>query len=245
MMNKEEKLELRRQLGTGIYTDPDNFSMVPFIDYFYAGPTASDEISRYHTLDFIAENIIYKNNIPGVIVETGCFKCGIGVYLHKTFIDRDIYLFDSFDGLEPIADRQHSFPSDQVDHCFSSPLSECIKTLKKFNCYDERIHIIEGWFKNTTVNFDQKIAVLRFDGDTYSAALEVLTNMYDNVVDGGIVILDDSCIYETMEATEKFLIDRNIFDKIKFRSPYENCEELNFDKKTKICGMWWQKNENI
>lgn len=245
MITKEEKLDLRRELGTGIYTDPANFSFVPFIDHFYGGPTASDEVSRYHTIDFIAENIIYKDNINGVIVETGCFKCGMGVYLHKTFPDRNLYLFDSFDGLEPLGDRQYPFPSDQLDHWFSSPKSACEETLKKFNCDTNKIHIVEGWFKNTTINFDHPIAILRFDGDTYSSALEVLTNMYDNVVDGGVVILDDSCIYETMAAVEKFLTDRNLLDKIVFRSPYGECEQLNFTKTTNVCGMWWQKNENL
>jgi hypothetical protein len=58
---------------------------------------------------------------------------------------------------------------------------------------------VKGWFDQTLpVHRDRigKIAVLRIDGDWYSSVRCCLDNLYDQVVDGGLVVLDDYYTYD-------------------------------------------------
>jgi hypothetical protein len=58
---------------------------------------------------------------------------------------------------------------------------------KEFNNYTSQKHSLLKLLKD----FNEKIAILRFDGDWYESTIDVLENMYDNVVDGGVIIFDD------------------------------------------------------
>jgi hypothetical protein len=66
--------------------------------------------------------------------------------------------------------------------------------------YDKRfLHYYEGWFQETLpVCKDQieKIAILRLDADWYASTKICLEFLYDKVVPGGFVIIDDYGTYE-------------------------------------------------
>jgi hypothetical protein len=66
--------------------------------------------------------------------------------------------------------------------------------------YDTRfLHYYEGWFQETLpICKDQigKIAILRLDADLYASTLVCLQFLYDQVVSGGFVIIDDYGAYE-------------------------------------------------
>jgi O-methyltransferase len=49
----------------------------------------------------------------------------------------------------------------------------------------------EGWFQDTTKEWNGAIALLRIDGDLYDSVLVCLKNLYPYLVAGGICILDD------------------------------------------------------
>lgn len=72
----------------------------------------------------------------------------------------------------------------------------------------------EGWFEKTMKEYAKEIdqiAILRMDGDWYSSTKTILECLYDKVVSGGIVIIDDYGTYEGCKrAVDEFLIANNV-----------------------------------
>ena len=60
------------------------------------------------------------------------------------------------------------------------------------SCNDfNNVKLIKGLFKDTTPLFTEDIGILHLDGDLYESYLLCLENLYDNVVEGGVVIFDE------------------------------------------------------
>jgi hypothetical protein len=73
------------------------------------------------------------------------------------------------------------------------------------------LHFHKGWFQETLpeVHNDIKsIAVLRIDGDWYASTMVCLQYLFDKVVSGGFVIIDDYGAYEgCRKAVDAFIAD--------------------------------------
>jgi len=83
--------------------------------------------------------------------------------------------------------------TNKADFC------ECLSYLTKTGYPSDKIHLIKGWFQNTLlINRDKigKIAILRLDGDFYESTKVVFEALYDQVVPGGAVIIDDYGSFE-------------------------------------------------
>ena len=78
----------------------------------------------------------------------------------------------------------------------------------------EYIKYHKGWFQDTLpddVHKIDKIALLRLDGDWYSSTKICLDYLYDKVINGGIVIVDDYGHSEgCKKAVDQFLTENNI-----------------------------------
>lgn len=78
----------------------------------------------------------------------------------------------------------------------------------------EYIHYHKGWFQETVPKDSpgvDKIAILRLDGDWYDSIKICLDYLFDKVVAGGLVIIDDYGYYEgCTKAVDEFLEKRNI-----------------------------------
>lgn len=78
----------------------------------------------------------------------------------------------------------------------------------------ERVHYYVGWFQDTIPAEHAAIgpiAILRLDGDWYASTKICLDYLYDQVVPGGIVIIDDYGVYEgCRRAVDEFFASRNM-----------------------------------
>lgn len=78
----------------------------------------------------------------------------------------------------------------------------------------EMVHYHVGWFQETLPVVGESIgpiAILRLDGDWYASTKVCLEYLFDEVVPGGIVIIDDYGAYEgCRRAVDEFLVSRNI-----------------------------------
>lgn len=160
----------------------------------------------YQMRDHIKEITI--NNINGAIVETGCWKGGLGAYM--ALFGREVWLFDSFEGLPELIEKD-------IEIADSRGLPLYVKTgyiaVFEKTAHDiarklgVKPHIIKGWFRDTLPMYKDKIgpiAILRLDGDTYNSTKESLDILYDSVVAGGIIIIDD---YYDFSGCRKALYD--------------------------------------
>ena len=83
-----------------------------------------------------------------------------------------------------------------------------------FKLRRDRIRLVKGWFQDTLpVTRAQvgRIAVLRIDGDWYASVKCCLEMLFDQVVNGGSVIIDDytSC-YGAKKAVDEFIAAKRL-----------------------------------
>ena len=78
----------------------------------------------------------------------------------------------------------------------------------------ENTMIKKGWFQNTLPEIKDKIgpiAILRLDSDWYESTKCCLDNLYDNVIQGGYIVIDDyGCWEGCKRAVDEFLEKRNM-----------------------------------
>jgi O-methyltransferase len=181
-----------------------------------------------HTMDCTLD-LIYKRNIKGCFVE-----CGVGAGAQIAAMKhvmtlynepRTIYGFDSFEGI-PMAgqydDEQpgigaivHDKTLPERDRLVSSGITVHSKenvwnNFHKLEIPTDNVFLIKGWFQDTLLDQRYKmfdIALLRIDGDLYESTMCCFENLYDKVVEGGIVILDDHALAGANKAVRDYFGD--------------------------------------
>ena len=78
----------------------------------------------------------------------------------------------------------------------------------------ESLNYHQGWFQETlpeVIDDIGDIAILRLDGDWYASTKVCLAYLYDKVIPGGFVIVDDYGCYEgCSKAVDEFLVKRGL-----------------------------------
>lgn len=167
---------------------------------------------------------IERYKIPGAIVECGVWRGGSMLTVANTLdrhssYHRELYLFDTFEGMSaPTARDVHV-----VDGCTATDLLEqsartaqvwAIATLedvrqgfREVSYPAERVHFVKGKVEDTVPDAaPEQIAILRLDTDWYESTRHELIHLYDRLVPGGILIIDDYGSWEgSRDATEEFL----------------------------------------
>lgn len=183
--------------------------------------TMNPPVTYLHNL-MLAEKF---KHVDGAIIECGTWRGGMIAGIGQLFNqpNREYYLFDSFEGLpEPTkedGDRAFEWQADTTsdeyfDNC-SAEMSFAEEATKLAGM--KNVNIIKGWFNETLPNYDKnkKIAILRLDGDWYDSTMQCLENLYDSVVIGGLIIIDDYYAWDgCTRAIHDFLSQNGIADRI-------------------------------
>jgi O-methyltransferase len=171
----------------------------------------------------LSEYFSKQNN--GCIVECGVWRGGMSAALAEICgVDRKYYLFDSFEGL-PSAKEEDGKAAKEWQNDKHGPLyfnnckaeihyAEQAMSLSLASNYE----IVKGWFSETLPNFnaDEKISVLRLDGDWYGSTMECLTNLYEKIVPGGLIIVDDYYAWDgCTRAIHDFFSRNSLTDRIR------------------------------
>lgn len=171
-----------------------------------------------------------RNNVMGDMVECGTWRGGCGVAMlmaQRTAlgrVERKVHFLDSFQGLPPV-DPSRDGPGAakwqaNTDHNCVAPRSDLQGLLDRLNFKPTEYAIWEGWFSDTLPDLlrstEQKIAVLRLDGDWHSSTEECLRQLMPRVDDRGIVIIDDYYAWDgCARATHEWLVDNDAPYRIK------------------------------
>ena len=167
---------------------------------------------------------VIVEKVPGGLVECGVAQGGSALLIalvNQKFGDgtRRLWLFDSYEGLpEP---TQEDFKNGKTgEHVRPLPKGSCLGTIEEVSrlLFDQHklvrrdIELVKGWFQDTlpkTRGDVGPIALLRLDGDWYESTKVCFDMMFDQVSEGGFVILDDyfTC-YGCKRATDEFLAAR-------------------------------------
>lgn len=169
-------------------------------------------------------NDIEKRKVPGAIVETGCWRGGCGAFMAKVLKNkgatRPIFLFDSFEGFPtPGPEDEGALKKAGKDAASfagynTASYEDAQQVLKKL---DVEATLVRGWFKDTVParkNEIGKIALLRLDGDLYESTKTCLEGLYDQVADGGIIVVDDFGFSGCRKALYEFFAMRGISPEI-------------------------------
>lgn len=172
--------------------------------------------------------IVNQEGIEGDIAECGVWSGGcIGLLAlvdrHWGQGSRKFHLFDSFQGLpqpssndtDVLSAFHKSHPELDLDGgdddelvaikaCVGASQREVEHFLvEQLNVDRDALVFHVGWFQQTVPEAKKvirKLAILRLDGDLYTSTKVCLENLYELVVPGGFVIIDD---YETFEGCRK------------------------------------------
>lgn len=188
----------------------------------------------FRTHDIAVE--MEKRKVDGCFVECGVARGGCSALMALVAADhhsgRKLWLFDSFEGLsEPTIEDEYqeslrykpgNRSSDLVAPGYCLGTFEEVEDLlfSKLGLSRNNIFMVRGWFQDTLPKHRDKtgpIAVLRIDGDWYESTRCCLENLYDNVVSGGSVIIDDYESYiGARKATDEFIKSRGIKTELSF-----------------------------
>ena len=153
--------------------------------------------------------------IKGVLVECGVQDGRIEkIWIEKLKQrndERDIYMYDTFTGLtvpserdvginnefqtaEQVLDVWRQHQRHGVNTWCYAPIEKVVNELLQTNYPFQKLHFIKGDVRKTLLdkkNIPDKIAILRLDTDWYDSTKVELETMFDNLVNGGVLILDD------------------------------------------------------
>ena len=144
-------------------------------------------------------DVIREEGIPGDLAETGVWRGGSAIFMRAYLAayempDRLVWAADSFEGLPApshAADQGYDF-SAKVVPVLAVSLEEVKEVFAKYGLLDDRGRFLKGWFRDTVPTAPiGELALLRLDGDLYESTWDALTALYDKVVPGGFVLIDD------------------------------------------------------
>jgi hypothetical protein len=160
----------------------------------------------------LARSVEYlvHNRLPGPIVECGVWRGGSMMCVAYTLLrlgvtDRDLYLFDTFDGMtEPDAvDRltdgtpasavlsNSAKTVDNLDWAYA-PIENVRRNLAQTGYPADRVHLVKGPVEDTIpVHAPDGIALLRLDTDWYASTRHELVHLYPRLRTHGVLIIDD------------------------------------------------------
>jgi O-methyltransferase len=143
---------------------------------------------RYATLGLCYEEII-SNSVSGSVAELGVYKGDFAKRLNLLFSDRNLYLFDTFQGfMEKDIDVEKNNSYSFGDQDFSDTSVEVV--LRKMK-YPERCIIKKGKFPDTVSDISDTFCFVSIDADLYAPIISGLEFFYPRLQKGGFIFIHD------------------------------------------------------
>lgn len=177
----------------------------------------------------------------GDIVETGTF-IGTSAAIIMNILkdadncDRKLWAFDSFEGLpEPTMEDG----TQGIQGGFRATEDLFKANMESLGLLDmSRLEITKGWFSSTCKTSKvERIAFLRLDGDLFSSTWDALAALYDRVVPGGFIYVDDyGSFVGCRKAIDKFRSEMHIYEPLHYiRENDADSRQIIFE------AVWWMK----
>jgi hypothetical protein len=156
----------------------------------------------------LATRYVVQHDIPGDIVECGVWRGGSMQACAKTLLsmqstDRDLYLFDTFEGMTPpteedtrtdgksAAELLAAYEKDRAIWAVAT-LDDVKSGFTEVPYPEERLHYVQGKVEDTVPDeAPEQISILRLDTDWYASTKHELDHLYSRLVSGGVLLIDD------------------------------------------------------
>lgn len=177
----------------------------------------------------VRDAILYveRFRIPGAIVECGVWRGGSMMAAARTLleidaVDRDIYLFDTYEGMtEPSAD-DISFMGESAATLMANKrtaetvlayasIEDVRGNMRRTGYPEARLHFVKGPVEETLPEkAPAQIALLRLDTDWYESTRHELEHLIPRLVPNGVLIVDDYGHWRgSRKAVDEFLAVTN------------------------------------
>jgi O-methyltransferase len=151
-----------------------------------------------HLLQYVIDLLALPSDLPGCIVEAGCFKGGGTAKLSHVarMLNRRLVVFDSFEGLPPNLERhEESILGHSIENWFQTgkfrcSLEEVKSNVERFGDL-ESCDFIKGWFEATMPTYAGPIVAAYLDVDLAASTRTCLKFLYPRIVPGGILYSQD------------------------------------------------------
>ncbi len=173
---------------------------------------------------------VERDGVSGAYVECGVWRGGAAALLallaRREGKGRRTHLFDSFQGLPSPTVHDGALegpgPKGVGERTDLEPVGLYVATREDVSQFlfealrldPGRVLLHEGWFQHTLPALRdavKPIALLRIDADWYESVKACLEGLYDNVAEGGYVILDDYGSYPgCRRAFEEFRAEKGL-----------------------------------
>ena len=194
------------QSGTEIFASSDNKEFQQLFSAVRHYTMLSE--ARLFSLYSLAKQICL-DDIPGNFVECGTWRGGSAALLafvskHYSLRPRLLYAFDTFAGMpEPRdVDRHQGIPANDTGLGVGTLKASILEGLAQVcQALDVRDIVvpIQGLFSQTLPQHQSEvdnIALLHADGDWYESTMDILNNLFKQVVNDGIIQIDDYGFWE-------------------------------------------------
>lgn len=223
-------LRLMRNILSALPSIPtrDYFSLNKIFNIFRVYDNSMSGYRRLANVYDLAHQV-EKEGIEGAFVECGVWRGGcIGLMasVAKEYgTPRRSVLFDSFEGLPEPTDKdgdEAKYYASGRNQGSMQPISRCVGPLQavealffeKLKISRDLVMFKKGWFQDTVPGSGPEIgpiAILRLDGDWYESTKVCLENLFDSIVPGGFIIIDDYRFWEgCRKAVHEFFAQRGI-----------------------------------
>ncbi len=166
---------------------------------------------------------VVSDGIAGDVIECGVWRGGATVFMRGYLAahgikDRTVWVADSFEGLPaPTHEQDEGVDLSKEKYPMLAVSLEAVQDLfASYGLLDEQVRFLRGWFKDTLPSAPiRQLAILRLDGDLYESTMDALLALYDKVLPGGYIIVDDyGCLPMCKQAIIDFRAQRGINDTI-------------------------------
>jgi hypothetical protein len=171
----------------------------------------------------LATRHIVDHEVPGAIVECGVWRGGSMQAVAHTLLargvtDRDLHLFDTFEGMPEPSEKDRRFDGTPAAELLATrektakvwaiaSLEDVQAGMAETGYPAERIHLHPGLVQDTIpASAPERIAILRLDTDWHDSTRHELEHLYDRVPSGGVIVFDDYGFWQgAREAVDEFL----------------------------------------
>jgi hypothetical protein len=197
-------------------------------------------MNRWASLGTIYDlaKLISKENIAGSFVECGCCNGGAGAMSTVFLKEREYWLFDCFEGLPQPTKEDVKYDNTVAQTLWKKAWDKGdivnVQELyfSRLHLSPSTIHIVQGLFQKTIPLCKKKIGPICFlhlDGDWYASTKVCIETLYDNIVPGGYILIDDYGHWKgCKKAIDDFLRKQKItpimhyvdYSRVYFQKPY-------------------------
>ncbi len=147
--------------------------------------------NRARFMKNFAEILAFRG-IEGNVGEGGVFEGRFTRVLSKTFPDRKLYLFDTFEGFDERdvnCDKENNYSVNIRSGMYSTEktIDEIVGSLE----HPENVIVKKGYFPESAKDVDDRFVFVNLDFDLYKPTIEGLKFFWPKMVKGGVILVHD------------------------------------------------------